>query len=144
MAAYMLVQATVTDPEKFGEYAQKVPELITQFGGTYRVLGGNPSLVEGEWDKQSVVISEWPDVDAMHTFWNSPEYEEMKKVREGTGEFSVIFLECRYRNEGHECQQNRAENGQVLRALLESFPHLDFWQNQIDFGLIWEQGQTND
>lgn len=93
MPAYMLVQATVTKPEAFAEYGAKVPELVAEFGGQYRVLGGNPDLVEGEWDKESIVISEWPDMETAKAFWNSPQYAELKKLREGAGDVSVMFLE---------------------------------------------------
>ena len=40
MPAYMVVQATVTNPEQFTEYAERMPALVEKFGGTYRVLGG--------------------------------------------------------------------------------------------------------
>ena len=93
MPAFMLVQATVTDPERFAEYAQKVPDLVRSFGGFYRVIGGNPQLIEGDWDKESVVLSEWPDVATIHTFWKSPEYEAINKLREGAADISVMILE---------------------------------------------------
>ena len=39
MPAYMVVQATVTKPEQFTEYAERMPALVEKFGGKYRVLG---------------------------------------------------------------------------------------------------------
>ena len=42
----------------------------------------------------SVVISEWPDEAAALAFWNSPEYAEAKRLREGLAEVSVLLIEA--------------------------------------------------
>ena len=49
MPAYMVVQATVTKPEQFAEYAERMPALVEKYGGTYRVLGGEVETLEGDW-----------------------------------------------------------------------------------------------
>lgn len=57
-----------------------------------RALGAE--ILEGEgWAGASVVISEWPDKAAIHAFWNSPEYAEVKKLREGLADVSIMVIE---------------------------------------------------
>ena len=63
MPAYMVVQATVTKPEQFAEYAQRMPALVEKHGGRYRVLGGEVETLEGDWGYQALVISEWSSMD---------------------------------------------------------------------------------
>jgi len=92
MPAYMIVQATVNKPEQFAEYAERTPEVVGQYGGRYLVMSRDVDKLEGDWDYQSVVISEWPSMDAAREFWNSSEYAELKKVREGTVEVSVLLV----------------------------------------------------
>jgi uncharacterized protein (DUF1330 family) len=41
----------------------------------------------------SVVISEWPDKAAALKFWNSPEYQAAKKLREGIARVDVSVIE---------------------------------------------------
>jgi uncharacterized protein (DUF1330 family) len=40
------------------------------------------------------VISEWPDRAAALRFWQSPEYAEARKLREGTGSFQVVLVDA--------------------------------------------------
>ena len=40
-----------------------------------------------------MVISKWPDRAAAHAFWNSPEYAEAKKLREGLAEVQVLLID---------------------------------------------------
>ena len=37
-----------------------------------------------------VGVLEFPSVEAAETFWHSPEYTEVKKLREGNSEFQVV------------------------------------------------------
>lgn len=93
MPAYMVVQATVTKPEQFAEYAERMPALVEKFGGTYRVLGGEVETLEGDWSYQALVISEWPSMDQARAMWHSDEYAELKKVREGAVDVSVLLAD---------------------------------------------------
>ena len=38
-------------------------------------------------------VSKWPNVDKAKEFWDSDEYKEVKKLREGAGEFRIMLLE---------------------------------------------------
>ena len=93
MPAYLLIQARLTDPVRFRDYAQRAAALVARFGGRYRVLGGQPLQLEGAESDLSTVISEWPDRAAALRFWNSPEYAEIKTLRIGTGAFDVKLLD---------------------------------------------------
>ena len=93
MPAYMVVQATVTKPEQFAEYAQRMPALVEKRGGRYRVLGGEVESLEGDWGYQVLVISEWTSMDEARTFWHSDEYAELKKVREGALDVTVLLAD---------------------------------------------------
>ena len=93
MGAFMFIQANITDPEKFMEYAKRAPTLIAEHGGRYRCMRGAVEQLEGKSDNRKIVVSEWPSMDAARTFWNSPAYEELKKLREGAAEIDVYLCE---------------------------------------------------
>lgn len=92
---YMIVIAELSDRPRFlAGYAQAVPPLVEQFGGHYIVRGSGGEFLEGGWcDRASALVSEWPSRAAALRFWNSPEYAEAKKLREGTGRFQVLLIE---------------------------------------------------
>ncbi len=95
MPAYMIVTAAIHDREAFiAGYGPAAAELIGMFGGQYLLRGPGAELLEGEFgDGASMVISKWPTRDAAKTFWNSPEYAEVKKLREGLADVQVLLIE---------------------------------------------------
>ena len=51
-------------------------------------------MLRGRWGggvlgKKSVIITEFPDVESVHAFWNSDEYRAIKPKREGTGIYDI-------------------------------------------------------
>lgn len=96
MPAYMIVTAKISDRDRFiNGYGKAAAELVAQFGGRYLMMAPGAELLEGQFgDGCSMVISEWPDKAAGKRFWNSPEYLEVKKLREGIAECQVLLIEA--------------------------------------------------
>lgn len=93
MPAYMIVEAEITDMARFRAYAERNPELVARHGGRYLAMRTATEPLEGDWDGLRVVLSEWPDMDAARRYWNSPEYQALKALRDGTGRFRVILVD---------------------------------------------------
>jgi uncharacterized protein (DUF1330 family) len=83
MPAYLVVQATITDEPRFQEYREAVVPFIAGFGGKLVARGAKVAVLEGEHDTRPVVMFEFPGIEAIHAFWNSPDYVPIKKLREG-------------------------------------------------------------
>jgi uncharacterized protein (DUF1330 family) len=93
--AYMLVIGKVHDRAAFGEgYAAKLPPLYERFGGGYLAIGSAKTMLEGEVGFESYVLARWPSEEAALAFWNSPEYDELRRARidNGWGDFDVVLL----------------------------------------------------
>lgn len=95
MAAYMIVTAAIHDRETFiNGYGAAAADLIGKFGGEYLIRGPGAELLEGDFgDGAGVVVSKWPDRAAAKAFWNSPEYAEVKKLREGLADVQVLLID---------------------------------------------------
>jgi len=89
MTAYMVVQIKITREELWPEYRKEVSSLFERYGSRYLVQGGQVETLEGSHDGRRLVIFEFPSMDAIRTVWNSPEYAEVKRLREGAGELDV-------------------------------------------------------
>ncbi|MEW4467814.1 DUF1330 domain-containing protein [Parasphingorhabdus sp. JC815] len=91
----MIVTANIKDREAFiSGYGAQAGALIEKFGGKYVMRGPGAELLEGSFgDGASMVISEWPDKAAAKTFWNSPEYAKVKKLREDIADCQVLLIE---------------------------------------------------
>ena len=93
MSCFMIVQAEITDLQRFQQYTQQTPSLVKEFGGEYVCIGRDAELLEGEFGaRRSVVISKWPSREAALAFWHSPAYQTLKTLRAGTGQFNVTIV----------------------------------------------------
>ena len=89
MAAYFIVQSTITDEAQYQKYRDVVIPLMARFGGKIIVRGAKVEAMEGHHDGRRMVIFEFPSMDAIRAFWNSPEYVPVKKIRDGAATLDV-------------------------------------------------------
>jgi len=69
----------VNDPESFASYAEKAKSMPAQ--GKLVTLDGNPIAIEGNPHGSRVAIFEVEDDAAFRNWYDSPEYQELRKVR---------------------------------------------------------------
>jgi uncharacterized protein (DUF1330 family) len=95
MKAYMIVRAVIHDRDGFvNGYGVEAAKLVEKFGGKYLVRAPGAIALEGiESENNSVVISEWHSKEQAQNFWNSDEYKEVKKLREGMADCYVMIIE---------------------------------------------------
>jgi len=89
MPAYFIVQSTINDEAQFQRYRQAVVPFIASFCGKLVARGAKVEVFEGEHDSRAVVMFEFPNMDAIHAFWDSPDYVPIKKMREGIATLNV-------------------------------------------------------
>ena len=86
MAAYLVVQLQITREEAWPEYRRRAFELVARHGGKTIVSSRAVEVLEGSsYDGRIIRITEFPSMEAIHVFWHSAEYSEIKKLREGAG-----------------------------------------------------------
>jgi len=91
MSVYAIAMLTITDRENYGRYLSKFMGVMSRFRGKVLAADGSPKVIEGAWDRERVVVLEFPDEPAFHEFWDSPEYQEIVKDR-WAGSNGVILL----------------------------------------------------
>ena len=92
IGAYIIVQGKNYDPAALGPYAASLPPIYAKYGGRYVSFETDIDVAEGDSDYQAVIMSAWPSKAAARAFWDSPEYAEAIKLREGIGEFDVVIV----------------------------------------------------
>jgi uncharacterized protein (DUF1330 family) len=82
MPAFLIAEHIITDAAKFDEYRIKVGPMIAKHGGRYLTKGGSHKLPEGgHWSPERVVIIEFPDIQSLNAWYNSPEYQPLIELR---------------------------------------------------------------
>jgi uncharacterized protein (DUF1330 family) len=93
MPAYVAVQVTVKDPERYDRYKQLAPASIAAYGGRYLVRGAPPETLEGTWSPSRFVILEFPSVARAKEWWSSADYAGAKALRQATAHTEMILVE---------------------------------------------------
>ena len=89
---YVIVRATVTDPDKWALYAAKTRPALEKYQGAPVVRGGRCETIEGSGMARNVVL-EFPSYDAALGYAKSTEYAEARKLREGAGVLDMVVVE---------------------------------------------------
>ena len=93
MAAYVIVDLTVTDLPTMEEYRKQVPATLAKYGGRFLVRGGAHQTVEGDWKPNRVVVLEFPSMEQAKRWYDSEEYREPKAMRLRAGRANLIMVE---------------------------------------------------
>ena len=93
MAAYVFIDIDVHDPAGYEEYKKAGAPTIIAYGGKPLARGGKTEVLEGNWQPKRLVLLEFKDMSEAKRWWNSPEYNEAKKLRHRAASANVIFLE---------------------------------------------------
>ena len=91
MSAYFIMHNRIRDEGKLQEYRSKAFETMTAYDYEMLIFDENSHVIEGETNLTRTIVFKFDSRDAMMTWYNSPEYQEVLPLRlEATEGFSVI------------------------------------------------------
>lgn len=91
--AYAIADITVTDPERYAPYREMSTAAAQQYGGRFLVRGGQTDVLEGDWQPDRFVVIEFDDLESARRWYDSPEYQEARAVRQSASTGSLILVE---------------------------------------------------
>ena len=87
MSALFFIQALVPDDPDvrhlYREYQARVTPLIERHGGRLLATGQHLETFEGTPPDRRVIVLAFPSMEALRAFWNSPDYGEVRRLRDG-------------------------------------------------------------
>ena len=89
---YVITEIDVTDAAAFAEYAPKVQPSFAPFGGRYVVRGGRTQSLTGDVPKRVVVLA-FDSIDQVRAWYDSPQYEALKSLRDKAGKARIFAVE---------------------------------------------------
>jgi uncharacterized protein (DUF1330 family) len=72
-----------------GPMGPQVSNPFTRHGVRFHIRGGSVEMLEGSNNVRRLVVFEFPSMEVIRSVWHSPEYAEVKRLREGSGELDV-------------------------------------------------------
>ena len=93
MKGYLIAQINVKNLDNYQEYLKNVTHIANKYGGQYIVRAGKYEIMEGEWPYQRNVVIQFPSIEKAQEFYNSKEYEPIKRIRLENAENNLIIIE---------------------------------------------------
>jgi uncharacterized protein (DUF1330 family) len=93
MPAYVIADIDVHDAEQYAHYVAAVGATIAAYGGRAVARAGALDHLEGDWRPKAVVMLAFDDLAAARRWYDSPEYQEVKKLRDGAATLSLVAVD---------------------------------------------------
>ena len=91
MTAYVVVQLKMINRAAYERYQARFFDVFRKFSGRLLSADETPAVLEGEWDRDKLILMSFPDEAAFHAWATSPEYLEISKDRK-TGADGIVLL----------------------------------------------------
>ncbi|MBA2399545.1 MAG: DUF1330 domain-containing protein [Bradyrhizobium sp.] len=91
MTVYVIVQLKMTDRATYDRYQERFFDVFKKFNGRLLSADESPAVLEGEWDRDKVVLMSFPDEAAFRAWSDSPEYLEISRDRKA-GADGIVLL----------------------------------------------------
>jgi uncharacterized protein (DUF1330 family) len=93
MKAYLVLDLSVNDFGGFRKYIAEIPAFIEKHSGKYIVQGVQPTVVEGDWTPERLVIIEFPERKMAEAFLSDPEIQDLFNVRHQTTTGKLVLVD---------------------------------------------------
>jgi len=81
VTVYVIVQFEMIDRAAYDRYPARFFNVFKKFSGRLLSADETPTVLEGVWDRDKLVLMSFPDEAAFHAWSDSPEYLEIAKDR---------------------------------------------------------------
>ncbi len=92
MAVYVVAQLKFKDRPAYDRYQAAFSRVFRKYAGQLLAADEAPTVEEGSWSGDKVVLLAFPEESAYRAWADSPEYQEIAKDRRAGAEGVVLLL----------------------------------------------------
>jgi uncharacterized protein (DUF1330 family) len=93
VTVYAIAQLRFTDRGAYDRYQARFLDVFARFSGTLLAADEHPRILEGQSDREKVVLMSFPDEASFRAWANSAEYQEISKDRRAGADSLVMLIE---------------------------------------------------
>lgn len=93
MKAFLILDLTIHDFSVFKAYIEGIPAFIAKHSGQYVVQGEVPTVIEGDWEPERVVVLGFPSREHANSFLQDPEVQPLFAIRHQSTTSKLIMVD---------------------------------------------------
>lgn len=94
MPAYLIVEITTSDPERFKEYETGALSVATRHGGEPVARDTDPLPIERDDKPTMAVVLRFPDKQSVRDYFASADYAPLRTFRQSFSQASALVIEA--------------------------------------------------
>ncbi len=92
MTVYALAQLSIKDRAAYDRYQPRFMDVFRRFNGRLLAADERPSVLEGAWNRDKVVLMSFPDEASFREWHQSAAYQEIAKDRKAGADAIVLLI----------------------------------------------------
>lgn len=92
MTVFALAQLSIHDHEGYDRYVARFMDVLAPYRGRLLAADDAPTVIEGSWPHEKVVLLEFPDQAELERWSTSPEYVEIAQDRVASTTGCVLMV----------------------------------------------------
>lgn len=93
MTVYALAQLKIHDRPTYERYMSGFMPVLLKYKGRLLAADEQPRVLEGQWERDKVVLMAFEDATAFRAWATSPEYTSIAKDRLASADAVVLLLQ---------------------------------------------------
>nr|WP_225951843.1 DUF1330 domain-containing protein [Mycobacterium sp. OAS707] len=83
-----------TDRDAYDRYQAAFMEVFLRYSGTLLAADEAPQVIEGDWDREKVVLMSFPHEEAFREWAESPDYQRISADRRAGADTVVVLVQA--------------------------------------------------
>lgn len=93
MTVYVVAQLIIHEPDRYQRYVRRFHNTLAPFAGTLLAADEHPEVIEGEWDRDKIVLIAFADHDECRRWMTSPQYQAIAADRIAATTSTVLVVD---------------------------------------------------
>lgn len=92
MAVYIVAQLRFTNEARYRRYQARFAEIFAGSGGRLLAADEAPTVLEGKWEKNKLVLMQFDTAKSARAFLEGPRYQEISQDRRAGADTVALLV----------------------------------------------------
>lgn len=92
MSVFVIVDIAIKNETEYKKYIDLITPSVKKYNGEYRVRGGGPETLDGEWKSERIVVMQYESRDIAKAWLNDPDLIALHDMRRNNSYYCNMIV----------------------------------------------------